>query len=158
MTRLLNILTVFVLVSAAIGLASAQSDPRIGTWKLDIEKSKFAPAAARTGETRTYKLSGGAVMAHVEGTSSNGSKDKYSYDATPDGKDHPYITGNPGGADALSGKRKGNGFTFDNKKGGKVLYTVTATFSPDGRVMTLTTKGMNAAGQSINSVRVYDKQ
>lgn len=30
--------------------------------------------------------------------------------------------------------------------------------SPDGKVMTITTKGTNAAGQTINNVQVFEKR
>jgi hypothetical protein len=97
-------------------------------------------------------------MALVVTVSSNGSKQTASFNSTPDGKDYPY-TGDPiGGADTVSVKHNGNGFTSESKKGGKLLFTTTSTFSADGSVMTLTTKGMNASGQSLNSVRVYEKQ
>jgi len=39
-----------------------------------------------------------------------------------------------------------------------MLLTTTDSFSADGKIMTLTTKGMNAKGQPVNSVRVYEKQ
>lgn len=66
MTRLLRNLTVFVFVLAVTGLASGQSDPRIGTWKLNVAKSKFDSAASRKNERRTYQMSAGAVMVHAE--------------------------------------------------------------------------------------------
>jgi hypothetical protein len=157
MRRSSMFLAVVVLSLAAAGIASAQTDPRIGTWKLNVAKSKFDAAAARQSETRTYEASGSSVMARVEATTADGTKSVASYDATPDGKDHPY-TNNPFGADTLSTQRKGNGFVAQSKKGGKLLYSTTNAVSADGKVLTLTNKGVNANGQSINSVRVYDKQ
>jgi hypothetical protein len=50
-----------------------------------------------------------------------------------------------------------HGFYIESKKDGKLLFTTTDTFSADGKVLTLTTKGVNAKGQSVNSVRVYEK-
>ena len=158
MTRLLRSLIVFALVLTVAGLASGQSDPRIGTWKLNVAKSKFDPAASRKSETRTYQMSDGAVMVHVQVTLSDDSKQQVSFDATPDGKDHPYSATPAFYADTISVKREGHGFVAESKKDGKLLFTTTDTFSADGKVMTLTTKGVNAKGQSVNSVRVYEKQ
>jgi hypothetical protein len=157
MKRFFAAVVFVVLAFAATGVISAQSDPRIGTWKLDVVKSKFDAAASRKSETRTYESSGGKVMAHVESIGSDGSKQVIGFNGTPDGKDYPY-TGEPNGADTISVKRAGSGFNSESKKGGKMLYTTKSAFSNDGKVMTLTTKGTNASGQSINSVRVYDKQ
>lgn len=158
MTRHLRILSVFGLVLAATGLASGQSDPRIGTWKLNVAKSKFAPAASRKSETRTYQMSDGAVMVHVETILSDGSKQELSFDGTPNGQDHPYNSTPAYFADTVSVRRDGNGFIGESKKDGKLLFTTTDSFSADGKVLTLTTKGMNAKGQPVNSVRVYEKQ
>ena len=158
MTRLLRSLSVFALVLTVAGLAWGQSDPRIGTWKLNVAKSKFDPAASRKSETRTYQMANGAVMVNLEVTLSDGSKQQVSFDATPDGKDHPYNATPAFYADTVSVKREGNGFVGESKKDGKLLFTTTDAFSADGKVMTLTTKGVNAKGQSVNSVRVYEKQ
>jgi len=158
MTRLLRTLSIFVLVLTVTGLASGQSDPRIGTWKLNVSESKFDPAASRKNETRTYQMSDGAVMVHVEVTLNDGSKQEVSFDGTPNGKDHPYNATPAFYADTISVRREGNGFVGESKKDGKLLFTTTDTFSADGKVLTLTTKGVNAKGQSVNSVRVYEKQ
>jgi hypothetical protein len=158
MNRLLTALCAFVLVFAVTGRAPAQSDPRIGTWKLNLAKSKFDPAAARKSETRIYELSGSTVMVHVETITSDGTKQELSFDGTPDAKDRPYTSNPPFFADTVSITRSGDGFIGRSKKGDKLLFTTKDSFSPDGKTMTMTTKGTNAKGDSVNSVRVYDKQ
>ena len=74
-----------------------------------------------------------------------------------DGKDRPQ-TGNPD-ADTLSLKRV-NAFTaeFPQNRIGKIVITGTRTISPDGKVMTITTKGTTARGQTINDVEVFEKR
>jgi hypothetical protein len=44
------------------------------------------------------------------------------------------------------------------KKGGKVTTTQTSAVSSDGKTRTVTTKGVNASGQQVNNVAVYEKQ
>ena len=44
------------------------------------------------------------------------------------------------------------------KTAGKIVLISTNELSNDGKTMTITTKGVNASGQSVNDVRVYDKQ
>jgi hypothetical protein len=46
----------------------------------------------------------------------------------------------------------------DRKKGGKVVQTVVRVLSNDGKTLTLTTKGVNARGESIDNVAVYERQ
>jgi hypothetical protein len=45
-----------------------------------------------------------------------------------------------------------------HKKGGKVTATQTSVISADGKTRTVTTKGADAAGKSLNNVAVYDRQ
>jgi len=47
---------------------------------------------------------------------------------------------------------------FTKKKAGRVVITGTRAISQDGTVMTITTKGTNAKGQTIYDVMVFDKQ
>jgi hypothetical protein len=156
MKRLLIGVSVFVLTLAAAGVISAQSDPRIGTWKLNVAKTKTTPP--RTSETRTYESSGDSITMHDEIIFSDGSKQVYGVTGKADGKDYPYTGQPPAGAESQSVKHVGNTFTDEGKKGSKLLFTTRVTFSKDGKVMTLTSKGTDANGQPINNVRVYDKQ
>ena len=45
-----------------------------------------------------------------------------------------------------------------DKKGGKVVQTLTRVISADGKTLTITTKGTNAQGQPVNNVAIYEKQ
>ena len=158
MKRLLTVISVSVLaltVSSAILAQSSQSDPRIGTWKLDVAKSKDN---TRKSDTRTYTQSGDSVTVHIDIVNSDGSTQTYGYTGKADGKDYPWTGQVPGGAETVSIKRVGDTFIAQGKKGGKVLFTTKTTFSADGKVMTLTTKGTGADGKPIDAVRVYDKQ
>ena len=158
MKRFLTVLSIPVLaliVSSAIAAQSSQSDPRIGSWKLNIAKSKDN---TRKSDTRTYTQSGDGVTVHIEIVNSDGSTQVYGYTGKSDGKDYPWTGQVPSGAETNSTKRVGNTFTSESKKGGKLLFTTTTTFSADGKVMTLTTEGTDADGKPIHAVRVYDKQ
>jgi hypothetical protein len=157
MKRLFSIVAVGVLIFTTANLVLAQSDPRIGTWKLNVAKST-SDGPPRKSETRTYESSGDSITMHTEVINSDGSKQVYGYTGKLDGKDYPYTGQQPGGAETISVKRVGKGTTAESKKGGKLLFTSESTFSNDGKVMTITTKGTDAKGQSANSVRVYDKQ
>ena len=47
---------------------------------------------------------------------------------------------------------------FVQKRAGRVVSTGTQAISQDGKVMTVTTNGINAKGQTINDVAVFDRQ
>ena len=77
--RLLTVLMVPILalvVSSAISAQSSQSDPRIGTWKLNVAKSKDN---TRKSDARTYTQSGDSVTVHIEIVNSDGSTQVYGY-------------------------------------------------------------------------------
>lgn len=158
MRRFLSVLSVPILaliVSSAISAQSTPSDPRIGTWKLNVAKSKDN---TRKSDTRTYTQSGDSVTVHIEVVNSDGSTQVYGYTGKLDGKDYPWTGQVATGAETNSVKRVGNTFIAESKKGGKLLFTTTTTFSDDGKVMTLTTTGTDGDGKPIHAVRVYDRQ
>jgi hypothetical protein len=150
-----SITTLVLVVSTALSAQSSQNDPRIGTWKLNVAKSKVNN---RKSETRTYTQSGDSLTAHFQTVNSDGSTQVYGYTAKLDGKDYPFTGQVPSGADTISMKRIGNTLTAETKKGGKLLFTTRITFSDEGKVMTLTNEGTDADGKPIETVRVYDKQ
>jgi hypothetical protein len=143
------------ILSVALGLAAA--DPAIGTWKLNVAKSKYRPGPAPKGATITYEASGDGVKRTGETVKADGQTTSFSYTAQYDGKDYP-VTGNPN-ADTIVLKRI-NDYTSEAtlKRGGKVTTTARRVVSKDGKTLTLTLKGTNAQGQTVNSVSVYEKQ
>ena len=51
-----------------------------------------------------------------------------------------------------------NTVEFTRKRAGKVVQTATSVVSKDGKTRTITTTGVNAQGQKIHNIAVYDKQ
>jgi hypothetical protein len=65
----------------------------------------------------------------------------------------------PGGADSISIKKiDANHYEATLKKGGKEVGKSKLEISKDGKVATLTSKGVTADGKPVHSVSVYDKQ
>ena len=150
-------LGIVVLGLTGVQLPAQESDPLVGTWELNVAKSKYNPGPAPKSETRSYVVSGQDTKATAKGVDSVGKPIAGEWTINYDGKDRPQ-TGNPD-ADMLSLKRI-DAFTaeFTQKRAGKVVLTGKRIISPDGRVMTITTKGTNAAGQTINNVQVFEKR
>jgi hypothetical protein len=145
-----------VLVFAAVASVWAETDPRIGTWKLDVAKSK-ASNGLPASETRTYAAQGSMIMATNEGVNSQGKPISNHYDATADGKDHP--SGGANSGMTLSIKQTGPGaYAGTVKKDGKVVSTNVAVISGGGKVFTFKSKGTDAQGQAYTSTMVYEKQ
>jgi hypothetical protein len=138
--------------------AYAQSDPRVGTWKLNLAKSKYTPGPAPAAETRSYTAAhGGAMQVSIDSVDAKGAHVALHYTASDDGKDYP-LTG-IAFADAIAIRRvDARTFDVDTKKNGKIIGTTRTEISKDGRVLTLLSKTTGPAGQAINNLAIYDKK
>jgi hypothetical protein len=152
------VVTLGVVLGAGIVRVSAQaSDPRIGTWKLNVEKSKFSPGPALQSQTLKVEASGEGEKVTMEGVNAAGTPIMFQYTAHFDGNDYPLAGAQ--NADTVSLKRIDARTTErTDKKGDKVVATLTRVVSQDGKTMTVTVKGTNAQGQAVDTVVVYEKQ
>jgi hypothetical protein len=148
-----------LMLAADVGRLSAQDkDPRIGTWKLNVAKSKYDPGPAPQSQTLTVEASGKGEKVTSEVVASDGKRTTTTYTANFDGKDYP-LTGSTLGADKVSLKRIDARTTErTDKKDGKVITTIRRVVSVDGKTMNVTVKGTNAEGKPVNNIVVFEKQ
>jgi len=151
-------LTLGVVLAAAVAVVSAQGpNPRVGTWHLDVAKSKYSPGPAPKSQVLKIEASGEGENVTSEIVSTTGAKTVTVYTANFDGKPYP-ITGSEI-ADTVSLKRiDANTSERTDSKNGKVVQTFTRVVSKDGKTMTVTIKGTNAQGQPVNNVVVFEKR
>ena len=156
-TRMLKACVIAAAVASAGAIAAAQTaDPIIGTWKLNVAKSKYDPGPAPKSATATFTVAGTGVKFVLDGVTGTGEKAQWGYTANEDGKDYP-MTGNPD-ADTISLKRiDARTVETTNKKAGKVTTTNRRTVSADGKTLTVTTTGTTAAGVKVNNVQVFER-
>ena len=148
-----------VVLAADAGSVSAQAkDPRIGTWKLNVGKSKYDPGPPPQSQTLKVEPSGKGEKITSETVTADGKTVTVTYTANFDGKDYP-LTGSAVGADKVSLKRIDARTTERiDKKDGKPIVTIRRVVSADGKTMTATSKGTNAEGKPTNNVAVFEKQ
>jgi len=160
MRRLLMVLLFAVVASGGAVRLLAQDNPFVGTWKLNVAKSKFEPGPAPKSLTRTVEAQGDGAKYSFDGVAADGTAFSYNFTVKYDGKDYPVTgTGMPGGADSISIKRVGaNKAEAIEKKGGKEIGRATSEVSKDGKVSTVKIKGKTADGKAFSSDTVYDKQ
>jgi hypothetical protein len=160
MKRLMFVITLGAVLALGIPPRPAlaqNADPLNGTWRLNLEKSKFRSGPAPKSQTRTYEVSGDSVKQSIEGVDSQGKPVHSGFTGKYDGKDYP-VTGNPD-ADTISIRRiDPHSAKSVMKKDGKVVLQTTRKVSKDGKTATFTTKGTNAKGEKIDNVLVFDKQ
>jgi hypothetical protein len=151
----------FTGVCAAVlaGTVLAQAgDPQVGSWKLNIAKSKYSPGPAPKSATTKIEAAGAGTKVIVDQVQADGTVHHWEFTANYDGKDTP-VTGNNPDADMVARTRvDANTVKTISKKGGKVTTSQTSAVSSDGKTRTVTTTGTNAAGKAVNNVAVYDKQ
>ena len=147
-------------------LPGEKKNPVVGTWKLDVDKSKYSSGSLPKSATRTVEAQADGEKTSYEEVKADGSQESYSYTASYDEKDYP-ITGMGAnwreellsGADTITVRRAGsNAYAFALKKSGQVVVTMRGVVSKDGKLLTLTANGADAKGQPTAFVTVWDKQ
>ncbi len=146
-----------IIVALGVSLAAQAPDPILGTWELNVAKSRFSPGPTPRSQTRVMVQDGAVVRATSKGIDSSGNPTSSQWTITYDGTEQK-IVGNPE-ADSQILKRIDPFHTETTiKKGGKVLQTAYREISKDGKTMTLTFKGVNSKGQTVHDVMVFEKR
>ena len=159
MDKILRFLAMgFVLTfGLATAASAAGTDPVIGTWTLNLDKSKYHDNQAPKSMTRTYSAGANGTDMKATGVAADGSAISQAATFTYDGKDCAF-TGSSD-FDSVSLK-KVNGSTIKGalKKGGIVVGHTTRTISGKGKVLTLSTAMKTAKGGTTHDVAVFDRQ
>ena len=159
MKRVLQFVAIALLVVFCSCTVQAQSNPLVGTWKLNVTKSKYDPGPAPKSLTRTVVAQGDGVKYTFEGVGGDGKPIAYGFSVQFDGKDNPIAGSIPSGADTIAATRTdSNHFVATLKKGDKVIGTSKVTVSRDGKVTIVDSTGTTSTGAKTHDVQVYDKQ
>jgi hypothetical protein len=148
----------FAILATSIGSVMAQTtDPAMGTWKLNLAKSKYTPGPAPKSLTVRFEPADKGVKTTSDIVSADGAISKNVYTANYDGKDYP-IEGSAI-ADTVSIKKvDAKTVKRVDKKAGKEVQTFERVLSADGKTMTIKHKGKNAKGEIVNNLLVLDRQ
>lgn len=137
--------------------AGAAADPIVGTWQLNLAKSKFVPGPALKSQTRVYTESAQGISMKVTQVTADGTTMTQESTFKYDGKDYPF-SGSPDW-DSLSLTRKdANTVVSTQKRAGKTIGSTVRTISKDGKVMTLANKGTGANGKPFDNMLVFDRK
>jgi hypothetical protein len=149
-----------LLLLAGIGVTSAvraADNPIAGTWKLNLEKSKYDPGPAPKSLTATIKIDNKTETYSSETVTSTGETTHTSFTAKLDGTEAP-VTGIPY-ADMISVKQISPLHSVAKlSKAGKLMMTVHVVVAADGKSRTVSYSGTNDKGQTVKDKLVYDKQ
>jgi hypothetical protein len=141
----------------AVASTALAADNWMGTWKLNVAKSKFSPGMALQSQTIKFEPAGESIKLTGDSVNAEGTAMHTEYTSKFDGKDVPW-TGNPN-ADMASPKRlDANRYENIWKKDGKATIHSKVKVSADGKTLTITQTGKNASGKAVKSTLVFDRQ
>jgi hypothetical protein len=156
-------LTTMALLGLAVATALpqagfAQSNPLVGTWKLNLAKSKFSPGPPPRSLTLTYQQDGQNIRSTAQGVDAQGNPVPagvlmHIYDGQP----HP-STGNPDYDASAYTRVDANTLIFSRLKAGKLIATGTIVMSQDGKTLTVNTTGLGSTPGADTAIGVFDKQ
>ena len=141
----------------ASGSTLLAGDNWVGTWKLNVAKSKYPSGPGPRSQTLRFEVTADGIRLVSDGVNAEGKPAGGQYTSKSDGKDVPW-TGNPN-ADTASPRRI-DANTYENvwKKDGKATITSRGVVSTDGKTLTITQTGTDARGRAVNWTMVYDRQ
>lgn len=154
------------------GLAAAQdrpatSDPGVGIWRLNLEKSRFPGAPPQMEVRRYWVRDDGFLVGLAVSIDAQGNPGFVQFAAKDDGRDYPeynaptlaefQATGTP--TPIMYAQRSRDRHTADVtlKRDGRVTTAGTRTVSEDGQTMTIVLSATSPAGETVTTVRVFDR-
>jgi len=157
--RHLLITSLVVLLGASTLSAADKLNPGfVGTWKLNVAKSKADPGPMPKGQTVTIAANGDTFTTTVDTENADGTKAHSVRTAALDGKDVSVQGGTNANTKERYTRLSDRAFKRDVVVDGKVTNSLRATLSVDGKSFTTNTTGTNAQGQKLHNQGVMDKQ
>jgi hypothetical protein len=134
------------------------ASPSVGTWKLNLAKSKFPPPHPLE-ETAVVAEQGADLSVTLTGTQADGKPFSVKYTYPKKGGPVVYSEGGPpNDISSVSKRIDDRTWEVTETRDGKVVQTSRNVVSADGKTTTLTQKGTNRQGQPVERVVVYERQ
>ena len=148
----------YLLAAVAQLLLAAASDPFVGTWKLNPERSTFEKNSTPPppGLTMTYTRNGETVTVTAVVPLPDGKERKIVHTQTYDGKPHDRFEGKPNGETLTHRRISERTEETPWHKDGRPVAITARTVSADGR--TLTSVVRSPGKSEPDNVMVYEKQ
>src|SRR5262250_3105792 len=125
----------------------------LGTWTLDVAKSKYDPGPAPKSQTTILEsVADGATKERGDRVNPDGSRTQWEWTAKFDGKDYP-VKGDPDRDTVSLKKIDDNTIEVTNKKDGKVTNTMKIVVAKDGRSRTNEASFTKAKGVKVHNTR-----
>jgi hypothetical protein len=159
-TDTLPLLTCAVVVAAVLSASASQSkpvkdEPILGTWQLNVAKSRYRPGPGPVSETRTYKRGPNGVEGTIFRKFANGRSDRIEYVAEYD-REYPVI-GTEDYDHILLKRIDDRTAEAVLSHAGRVYGTARRVIAPSGSSMTITLRRETPSGDVVMNVAVYER-
>ena len=134
------------------------ADNFLGTWTLNVAKSKYDPGPAPKSQTTKLEAITNAGIREIgDRVNADGSRTQWEWTAKFDGKDYA-VKGDPD-RDMVSLKKiDDNTIEVTNKKDGKVANTMKIVVAKDGKSRTNEAAFTNAKGVKVHNIIFFDRK
>lgn len=148
----MNMRLVLALFMAALGSTLWAADPFLGTWRLDLSRSKFEPGPAPRSLTMTWSETPQGLTVASSGVRANGQATREEYSPVYDGNEHSRP--GPWNFDAIINRQISETEREDIfKKDGAVVGRSRLVVSDNGRTLTI-----RFAYGELRDVRIFERQ
>lgn len=153
---MLGVKLLFLAATAAAALGAP--DPFVGRWKMNPAKSNYVMGAAPREQIATMTVADGDLHVLVNAITSDGIKTVVSYSVPYDGGVGKMdLTSSPA-YDGITGKHIGpREREISRLKSGKTVFTAHSTITPDGKTMSVFSKGVSPVGRPVEAKVIYDR-
>jgi len=155
MSRFVSVLAVGLTLAFTSTAFAASNSAFLGTWKLNLAKSKSS-AAQSLSSTYVVEAAGEGIKSTQDNVSDKGVKTHSTYTANFDGKTYPRVGSGRFSSIAFT-RVNANSYTFVSK-GKTTTRNGTTVISADGKTRTETAIDKNADGTTVTTTSVYEKQ
>jgi hypothetical protein len=160
-THLLAAVLLTAGISATVSLRAAQApsttseDYLIGTWLLDVAKSKYSPGPGPVTETRTYRRGPNGIEGTIQRRFADGRSDRIEYVAEYD-REYP-VLGTEEYDHILLKRITARVAEAVLSHAGRVYGTARRVVDESGKTMTITFKREGSSGTTVNNTAFYQK-
>src|SRR3954466_12198522 len=142
---------------AAQPASAPEQDQLLGTWQLNVAKSRYAPGPGPVSETRTYTRGPNGVEGTIQRRFQDGRSERIEYISEYD-REYPVM--GTSAYDHIQLKRLNSRMAEAVlSHAGRVYGTAQRVIAPDGKTMTITLRveSASAPGGNVINIALYEK-
>lgn len=144
-----------VSLHAAQTPSTASDDYIIGTWQLDVSKSKYSPGPGPVSETRTYRREPNGIEGTIQRRFADGRSERIEYVAEFD-REYP-VMGTEEYDHILMKRVTARVAEAVLSHAGREYGTARRVIDESGKSMTITFKRQSSSGTAVNNIAFYEK-